>query len=79
MKKTDTIVTAYAERASGPGWANAPLWVIVRGLDGSLRSECLQPDEYGPEIAALYAVSEAAHLSMRGAVCRKVKMKHKAA
>src|SRR5438552_91090 len=41
----DAIVTAYAESAAGPGWANSPIWVIVRRRDGNLRMECLQPDE----------------------------------
>ena len=63
----DQIVCAYADRASGPGWANSPLWVIVR-RGGILRQECLQPEEQTREIAWLYSVSASAHEAMTGAV-----------
>jgi len=66
--KDDRIVTAYAESAAGPGWANQPIWVIVRGRDGALREECIQPDEQTDWMYALYAVSAAAHGSMVKAV-----------
>jgi hypothetical protein len=64
ISKTDTIVCAYAERAAGPGWANSPLWVIVRNEDGKLRQEVLQPDEQSREVVALYSISEAVHHAM---------------
>lgn len=63
-KSQSTVVTAYAETASGPGWSNAPIWVITRDSNNVLHQECLQPDEQTPEMAALYAVSSAAHASM---------------
>lgn len=69
LDKHDHIVCAYAEHASGPGWSNAPIWVIVRDArDGSLRQECIQPDDQTLEMYALYAVSAAAHVSMTRAV-----------
>ena len=69
LAETDYIVTAYAESAAGPGWANQPVWVVVRSqLDGSVRIECLQPNEQSGEIQGLYAVSQAAHGSMTRAV-----------
>jgi len=68
IRKDDTIVTAYAERASGPGWANCPLWVVVRGRDGVVRVECLQPEEQTNDMVVLYNVSEAVHLAMTQAV-----------
>lgn len=44
LGKHDKVVTAYAERASGPGWGNSPIWVIIRSnLDGAYRQECIQP------------------------------------
>lgn len=73
--KHDHVLTAYAEPAAGPGWANAPLWLIIRDArDGSLRRECLQPDEQTSEMRTLYPVCAAAHLSMLAAVERKRKM-----
>lgn len=73
MTKDDYIITAYAERASGPGWANSPVWIIVRDGNGIIRQECLQPDEQSAEVLALYEVSAAAHRSMIAAVERCVK------
>lgn len=68
IKKDDYIVTAYAQRAAGPGWANSPLWVIVRDSGHKMREECLQPREQSPEIWALYHISEAVHNAMIHAV-----------
>ena len=64
------IVTAWAESASGPGWANQPVWVLVRERCGKLRIECLQPDEQSRDIHTLYRVSSAAHGAMVTAVQR---------
>ncbi len=66
--KTETIVTAFAEYAAGPGWANRPLWVIVRGEDQRLREECIQPQDQTAEMHALFRVSNAAHEAMKSAV-----------
>lgn len=68
IRKDDQIVTAYAQRASGPGWTNCPLWVIVKGADGILREECLQPEDQTAGMATLYNISEAVHLALRQAV-----------
>jgi hypothetical protein len=60
----ETIVTAFAESAAGPGWGNSPVWVVVRARDHALRLECLQPDEQNREIRVLYGVSAATHAAM---------------
>ena len=73
LEKNERIVTAYAQRASGPGWSNMPVWVIVRDANGNLREECIQPDEQTAEIAHLFHVSEAAHFAMVAAVERAIK------
>ncbi len=74
LAKTDAVITAYAEGASGPGWANSPIWVIIRSqLDGSLRHECLQPDEQSREMRILWGVSQCAHATMTYAVARYLK------
>lgn len=64
----DKIVTAYAEYASGPGWVNRPIWVIVRGADMALREECIQPEDHTPELLALFDVSSAVQVAMTAAV-----------
>lgn len=68
LAKDDHITTAYAESGGGPGWGNAPVWVIVRSADGKLRQECIQPDEQSAEIRSLYGISQAAHYAMVSAV-----------
>jgi hypothetical protein len=57
MKSGGQIVTAWAESASGPGWANQPVWVLVRSLSGDLRIECLQPEEQTPTMQTLHSIS----------------------
>jgi len=65
LKATDYIVTAYPERCSGPGWANAPIYVIVQDrTDGSLRREVIQPDQQTPEMLTIFSVCYEAHLAL---------------
>lgn len=68
IDKDDTIITAFAEPASGPGWGNSPIWVIVRDRYHNLRQEVIQPKDQTPEMLSHYHISMAAHYSMRGAV-----------
>ena len=60
----DRVICAYAEPASGPGWANRPVWVIVQETTGRLRQECLQPSEQTERIRVLYAISAQVHGQM---------------
>lgn len=69
----DHIVTAFADYAAGPGWANTPVHVIVRDGNGKLREEYLQPNEQSAEIRTLFAVSAATHQTMANAVKRSLK------
>ena len=66
----DVIVAAWAERASGPGWSNRLVWLLVRDEDGELRLDSLQPDEYAPSatVTALFDVSAACATAMLRAV-----------
>ena len=68
LKPGDTLITAYAQPANGPGWTNTPLYLIVRGQDGNLREECLQPDEQPAEVRLLYDTSAALHEALCWAV-----------
>jgi hypothetical protein len=68
IKESETIVTAFAENAAGPGWKNRPIWVIVRGADFKLREECIQPKNQTADMIALFNVSNAAHESMTSVV-----------
>ena len=64
----DNLIAAYAESACGPGWANAPVWVLWRELGGRYRLDALQPDEQSGAVRSLYTVSAAAHGAMTRAV-----------
>lgn len=68
LAATDTIITAFAQPAHGPGWANHPVIVIIRDGDGRLREEYIQPDQQSEYLYLLYNVSSAAHTSMTNAV-----------
>lgn len=69
LTEHEHIITAFADSASGPGWANHPIWVIVRDKNtGVIRQECIQPDEQTDEMEILYKVSQVAHRAMTNAV-----------
>ena len=70
LNKDERIITAYAEPASGPGWANQPIWVVVMDSNKDLRLECIQPNEQTSEMQILYRSSAAAHVEMTSAVSR---------
>ena len=55
----ERVIAVVPQRASGPGWSNAPTWVYIATNDGRLRQECIQPDERTTEMHALYAAGEA--------------------
>jgi hypothetical protein len=58
LSKDESVVTAYAQPANGPGWANRPLWVVVRrnGTE-EYRMVCLQPHEQTEEMVCLYGIA----------------------
>ena len=68
LSKGDTIVTAWATTEVGPGWANAPIWALVREARGVLREECIQPDDQTPEMRTLHPFSQLAHSQLTHAV-----------
>ena len=62
------VITAFAESASGPGWGNRPIRVILQDGDGALSQVWVQPQDQTEEMVLLYSVSQAAHLAMVAAV-----------
>lgn len=71
----DHIVAVVAEPASGPGWSNTLLWVIVQDGNGKLRRECLQPIDQSDGMRLLYATAAAVHAAMVREVERVAKRK----
>ena len=69
LTENEYIITAFADSASGSGWSNNPIWVIVRDrMTGIIREECIQPDEQTDEMQILYKISQVAHRAMTNAV-----------
>ena len=74
-KDGDSVVMAWAEACSGPGWSNRIVWVLVRErFSSALRLECLQPEQQGAEIVALFKVCAAAAEAMKAAAGRRLMM-----
>lgn len=65
LSKTDHIVTAFATYEAGPGWANSPLWIIIKDVNGQLREECLQPEEQSREIRLLFPMAAQIHQQLK--------------
>lgn len=68
LTEHDTLVTAWAERASGPGWLNFPVWVLIQDGNGKHRVECLQPHEQNDALRQLFDISVSCQKAMVSAV-----------
>lgn len=68
LREGDHVVAAWGAHASGPGWNNQPLWILVRSRLGELREECLQPQQQTEAMRLLYDVSAVAMDGMTKAV-----------
>lgn len=68
LSDDEIVVTAFAENASGPGWSNSPIRVVVKTRAGDLVEHWIQPCQQTEQMRTLYAVSEAAHISMSSVV-----------
>lgn len=64
----EKVLTAFAEGASGPGWSNRPIWVVIVSPTDGIRVECIQPEGHTAAMIALYEVNESAHAAMVRAV-----------
>lgn len=65
----ERILAVVPEPASGPGWANSPVWVYIEdSRHKNLRTECLQPDEQSPEMRALYPLGAMMHRQLLSSV-----------
>lgn len=55
LRKDERIIAVVPQFASGPGWANRPLWVYIeQHTTNKLRTECIQPHDQTPEMHALF-------------------------
>ena len=76
--KRETLITAWARPASGPGWSNTPLWYLVRVDDEergqSLEIRCLQPDQQGRSIDYLYPIAAAIDRALLDTVAHHIEI-----
>lgn len=68
LRKDEYVITAFASPASGPGWANALIKVVIGDCNGELRVSYIQPEDQTAEMHFLYDVSAAAHSAMTNAI-----------
>jgi len=68
----ERIIAVVPERCSGPGWTNFPTWVyILSSIDGTCRTECIQPRERSPALMHLFDIGSAVCESLRDAISVK--------
>lgn len=70
MDKQEHVVVAWAENASGPGWANRLVWVLLRDGNGKLRLEDIQREEMSYRMSVLLDVNSASTQAMTTAVTK---------
>ena len=63
-----TVLTAWAEHCSGPGWSNEIVNVLLVSQWGTYRVQALQPNEQTERMKALFKLSALAAEEMRSAV-----------
>lgn len=73
LEEGERIIAVVPELAVGPGWANAPTWVYIKRTDGTLREECIQPQERTPDLHVLWKLG----LQMCDALLRSIPTTHK--
>ena len=59
FSKTDSIVGCWCETASGPGWGNYFIKVVVSDANRNLRIEWIQPNEMTREMVVLFNTGNA--------------------
>lgn len=74
LRRGESIVAVVAEECSGPGWTNAPYWVYIREVGGTIREECLQPSEQGNTLLALHKPAAAMQKTLKAYVLPLVRV-----
>ena len=57
LSRHERIIAVVPEQCAGPGWTNKPTWIYIEDSSNKrLRTECIQPEEMPPSLAALFDV-----------------------
>ena len=74
MGEPCVLHAAWAEKASGPGWANSIYWAVISPVGGpkhdQLEKVCIQPDDQTNELRTLLDVSATMHKTVLSEVAR---------
>ena len=62
------IVSAWAEKCSGPGWSNQVVWYLTRDSAGNLKIHDIQPGDMSDAMLHLFNTSAVVHGDMLCAV-----------
>jgi hypothetical protein len=71
LHEGEFVLTAWAERASGPGWSNTPVYAVIANQSASpptYRVVCIQPNEQTFEMKTVFPYSLQSHADMVEAV-----------
>jgi len=68
LARGEHITAVVPEYCSGPGWSNAPVWVYISRANGSIYTECIQPEERTKAMHTLFAPGAAMHAALIRAV-----------
>ena len=64
----ETVIAAWCEYCTGPGWSNRLVWFLYRDRTGALKTECFQPSEQTLSMIMLFKVAAAATEELTAAV-----------
>ena len=65
LTENEMVVCAYAEKASGPGWSNCPVFVVIENkCTCGIRTECIQMDQQSEEMLTIYDIAAEVHETM---------------
>ena len=68
LARGERVIAVIPEVCFGPGWANSPVFVYIERNDGTLRTECIQPDERTAKLDALFSPGAAMAQALISAV-----------
>ena len=59
LSPDERIIAVVPEICSDVGYGSTPTWVYILRPDGTLRIECIQPEESSPELKTLHFIGNA--------------------
>lgn len=70
LRDRDYVIGVIPERASGPGWSNQLVWVLIRDCMGTVRTEAIQGRDFSKDVDTIFATANTAHMTLHNAVLK---------